>query len=859
MSKLHRLTASSPMVHKALAAVLSALPFVAANADSPPATGPADGASSGLESIVVVGTNRRDQEALDSLSPISVISGETLRSSGAATLSEAIVRSDPAANFPQNTTGPQAASNGLSIALQGLAPDQTLILVNGRRLVPQSTITAGSPPMFGYMGQPQDINIIPLAAVDHIEILKDGASAQYGADAVAGVVNIVLKSRALGGEVAGNIGVYEDSHSPHGEPDPSANLSGWKGFELPGHGLLTVSAEYNSLYQPEQGAPSPNPIYGPAGSSTAQGNQPAYDTLRHLMGYAGPVKDGKILASAQANLADDLVYYGSASFAHFRKIGLSLTVDDYQSSATIGYFPQGRDDYSIVTGNAATLQQGVRYSAGIYGDFDFNLNAGVNHQGTFNALAYNAAIADYNLANPNSPYATPIGLNTGATETALTELNAGWNREFDVGQYKPLTASAGISARLDRYEQIAGEWASWFVPDGAVVGPGHYIWSAASQKYIPVNPSTPATGPGGTSPAQAGIWGRRVDSIFGDVEGQATETFSYGLASRLERYSDFGSTVSGKLSGRYAIEPSFALRSTLSNGFKAPSIAQQNYQTNGGSVAQGTLLVPSESLTTSNPLAVLLGARPLKPEKSFNFSFGAVWEPSKNSSISADVFRIDVDNVINFSEPIQDTGNGALNAFLVAHGYQSGTIARFYVNGMDTTTNGVDIVAKHRFEQPGVGTWDLSAAYEETDTTASNLLVTPAALAGTGVKLISQVDMLGVTRATPNEKIFLGEKLKHGAWTFDLLEKYYGSYIEVLSSTKPVPQTFNGQPIVDLNIDYAINKHFTWSLGAKNLFATFPDFENPSTRRVGQTLYPNLAPEGFAGRYVYTGVDFSFD
>jgi len=834
---------------KTLVALLGALFIAPALAETAPAEHEA-ATQQTLGAVVVVGSNRPDQEALKSSSPIDVVSAEQLKDSGASTLSEALIRLNPSVNFPQNTTGPQAATNGMSIALHGLTPDQTLVLINGKRLVSQSTLTAGNPPMFGYMGQPQDINIIPFSAIDHVEILKDGASALYGADAVAGVVNIVLKDRSSGGGLFAQVGNYVSKDMPHGAPSPSADIKGWKGFELKGDGFLTLSAEVNAINHPEQGVASPNPIYGPTGSSTAQGTQPAYDTMRHLMGYAGPVLDYKLLANAELGLTDQLRYYGNASYAHIRKAGESLTVDAYQNTAIIdpNYFPQGRDDQSIIENVALTVQQGFKYKDAKLGDFDLGINLGTNRSNTFNQLAYNQTLGT----------ASPIGLNMGTTVSTVVEGNLNWVKQFDLGQFKPVSVSAGTDVRRDNYRTIVGDWASWVQGPVTTIGAGHYTWNAATGAFTASNASTPTTTPNGINPVDAGSWSRTVKSIFADVEGQPTQQFSYGVAGRLENYSDFGGTASGKLSGRYDFTPEFALRSTLSNGFKAPSLIQENYK-GTSSVAQGTLLVPSLALPTNSPLAVLLGAKPLKPEKSLDFSVGAVWQPAKVTSLTADIYRVNVKDMLNYSEALQDNKNGNFNAFLVANGYTSGTIARFFVNGMDTATTGLDITGKHEIVQPGVGLWNLSLAYSYAHTTASNLIQTPSQLAGTGAALISTVDVLGVTRASPNSKLILGEKLTRGDWTYELAEKRYGTYVEALISTTPTPQTFSAQWVTDLDIGYKVKKSVNVHFGAKNLLDSYPDQEWASNRRVGQTKYPNLAPEGFAGRFIYTNLAWDFE
>lgn len=814
-----------------------------------PGDGAADAADSGgeLDTIVVLGTNRKDQTALGSTSPVDVIGSDALTQSGASSLSEALVRLSPAVNFPQNSVGPMA-SNGKSIALRGLSPDQSLVLVNGKRLVAQATLTTGNPPMFGYMGHPQDINIIPISAVERVEILRDGASALYGSDAIAGVVNIVLKSNRSGGNFTGQIGQFTAERKEHGAPGtPPHSAQAWHGWNLGEGGFLNVSAEYEKSTHPEDGVPSPNPIYAPAGPA-AQGDQPDYDRNRHYMGYAGPSTAYKALVNAELPLGENFRGYATLSGAYIDRVGASLTVPMYDAKATIGLFPEGRDDFPEVTTEAITSIAGVKFALGNSGDFDFGLTYGRNRNENYGPQYYNQSMG----------LDSPIGLDTGATTTSLFGANLDWLRPFEWGLISPVTVSAGLAYREDRYEAKEGEFASWYYVPGATIGPGHYRWNAATQTFTPLNPTTAAQNGGGISPDEAGTWTRDVLGVYGDIEGQLTRKLSFGVAGRFEDYSDAGSAASGKLSARYDFTPTFGVRTTLSNGFRAPSLIQSNYTSRQATAAVGTLLIPAWSLPTSDPLARLLGAQDLKPEKSVQLSTGFVWRPNPRSSITVDAYQIKVKDKIAYSENLQDTGNGLFNSILLANGYQSGSVVRFFTNGIDSRTNGIDFIGRTAFEQDGVGLWDLYAGFTALDVKVTRVAPTPASIASTGARLIGIQIPLMITDGTPDTKLSLGQRLTTGKWNFGLVEKRYGNYKETLSSTAPTIQTFGAQWVVDLDIGHELNSATHIVVGAKNVFASYPDEEWPSNRRVGQTRYPHLSPEGFDGRLLYARFTLDF-
>jgi iron complex outermembrane receptor protein len=815
------------------AGVTTAMPVAFANPD---AEGDAH-----IQDVVVVGTNRSDVTALESTAPIDVFSAEVLESSGATNLSEALQRLSPSLHFPQGAVSPMGAGNPRSISLRGLSPDLTLVLVNGKRQVASANVTTGTPPVYAYGSQTVDVNMIPLSAVERIEVLRDGASAQYGSDAIAGVVNIVLKNRADGGNIRASFGQFSRKAD-----EPTTAVEGWHGFRLPGGGKLTAGFDYGRSSNPEEGTPNQNVNYF---ATNAQGQQvlvttplplppgltpdpreATWDRYGHLWGYPPDIHSYNLFANTEWDLSDAWQAYGFATFGRNKKIAGTNHVTAASDQNVRALFPDGIDPYTIVTSKQLAVAGGLRYRTDALGAFDFGTYFGRFTKNTVSAPT----------VNPTFGVDSPTRLDMGGGDNRLTSVTLDWVKEQAVSFLpRPLTISAGAAYRKERFANVAGEYHSW--ADGGVPildGPN-------AGRFAPL--------PGGIRPEEATVAYRNVRSIYLQAENQITEQLSGGVAVRAEKYSDFGSTESVRISGRYEITPAFALRATAGTGYRAPSLGQINYTTGSGGVQPLTgITLKNKGFPVNDPVARALGAVDLKPEKSVNYSLGAVWRQGSAHSLTIDVFQTDIQDKVALSSDF-NVSDPRVAALL--QDYRDIQIARFFTNGFDVRSRGVDVVQSSRFAL-GRGALDLSVGFSLVDNETSHLV--PNAVTGTPV-LVNQQAIWSVEEYAPRDKLIISARYFLNDLTVNLTQKRYGTYSESLSSTSPTLQEFSPQYITDLDIAYQLTNAARVSIGAKNLFGSKPDRQlYPQNSRLLQTNYSNLAPEGFSGTFMYASFSYDF-
>ncbi len=812
----------------ASAALISAIPSLAmaANADADAPATPADAAadngdSAGGGDIIVLGTRRANVRALDSTAPVDVVDEKQLSAIGAANLSEALQRISPSVNFPQGAVAPMGAGNARSISLRGLSPDQTLVLINGKRLVTSANVTTGSPPVWGYGAQSVDINAIPLNAISRVEILRDGAAAQYGSDAIAGVVNLVLRSSDKGGDVQAQLGQYKNKAGRI-----SQSYQGWVGFGLPSDGFLTLSFNAENTVHPKSGLPDNRQQY-----FTGDPREATYNREGHLWGYPPSMKAYNFLANAGIDLADGLEFYTFGSFANILKVAAVNHVTARDDGNVRALFTDGINPFSRVRSKAATGAAGLKYTDDALGAFDLGVNYGRYWQKTRQTPHVNASFGT----------SSPIGYLMGRNRNELLNVSLDWVKDVPVGFLgEPLNISGGVAYRRERYENIAGERAS-YANGGVLILDGPNAGKAAP---------TPA----GTTPDDAGVYKRNVKSVYVGIENQVSREFQIGLAARLEDYSDFGSTANGRISARYDFSPAIAIRATASTGYRAPSLGQIGYATTASSIVAGsTEIVKNRSFAVDSPVARLLGAQDLKPEKSRNLSAGLVLRPIPDASLSVDVYQIKVRDKVALS---QDFQGPAVRALLAANGYPDIIVARFFTNALDTRTRGIDIVGQYGLRLDAESKLDFNIGYSRSRTKVTD--INSDALAGGGTLVVGNQAIWMLEEAPPRDKLVAGATYTRGGLTASLTEKRYGKYAESLSAIVPTLQTFGAQWITDLDVGYRFSNGLNVGIGSKNLFSSKPDKQWASNSRLFQTIYSNLAPEGFDGAYYYARVGFSF-
>ncbi len=768
-----------------------------------------------LQQVVVTGTRSSDRTVGDSLSPIDVLTTADLAASGASDLATALSTLLPSLDFPR-----PAINDGNDAVrpatLRGLSPDDVLVLVDGKRY--HTTSLVNYLPSLGQGSAPVDLNSIPMSAIDHIEVLRDGASAQYGSDAIAGVINIILKHGARAGSndisvnggimdkgdgaqngLSGSVGIPLGGASANGDSPGWARLS-WNYSDVMNTNRAANTDRASNLY------PS-NKING-VGFPFERYGDPAVVTKQALINFGYTLTPNV-----------DLYGYLNLSQRDVTSNGYYRAGGNYRNTTAIypnGFLPQivnNVKDASAVFGAKGVTDGGWHWDAS--GDFGYN------------SMSF---IIQHSL-NINQFYSTgssPTTFRAGTFGTKQSVANIDLNKEYSPSFLpNPVTVAFGGEYRKDQYSIKAGEPSSYFLDPTAIDPISGGVAPGGSQVWP------------GLSPQVAGNFSRHSVAGYVDLETDLTNKLSAGVAARYENYSDAGSTRSGKLSLRYQLTDTFALRGTVSNGFRAPSLAQQNYESVVTAIPHG-VLEQVGTFRTSSPVAISLGAKPLTPEKSTNFGIGAVWQPTNDFSATLDLYRIKITNQILYSDVITVTPT-------VANGEVSE--AQFFVNGGSTQTTGGDLILNQRVDLGAMG--QLNLGLSSNFNSAKFLTVTSPAFGRSSQGLI--------TKSTPrNKNVFYGDWAIQNYHLHANLTRY-GPYTRV-GFTPAGDQTFSASWLLDLSASYRWNA-FIFTVGADNVTNQYPDKVLPTTDNedYGSGLqYSPLSPFGMNGRYWYGKVTYRF-
>ena len=803
--------------HPLTLGLLLALAAAPALAQTPEETqDPADA----LETVVITGTRTATRTVASSPSPIDVITPAALEATGTTELATALSRALPSLNFPRPaiTDGTDAVRPA---QLRGLAPDQVLVLVNGKRRHTTALINLNGSQ--GRGSSPVDLNAIPISAIQRVEVLRDGASAQYGSDAIAGVINIVLKGSDHGGSISANAGQYSAGDGR------SAQLAGDVGIKLGENGSLHLAAEARDQDQTDRARPyvlAPGVVVRPITAPP-----PGVVVQR----YGDPeIEQFAVSANAELTVNEAVTLYGFANAS--RRDALSngffrpaLDTRNIPAIYPDGFLPQIRN---IAEDRAAVI--GLRGLTVLDWDVDLSYNYGNNDLsfGVENSL--NRSIGPTSQRN----------FYAGALEISQHLLNLDVSRGFDVSWLAtPLNVAWGLEWRGEDFQQSAGELAS-YVNGGALL-PGGVPAPSGSQVFP------------GFRPSDGGDFNRESYAAYLDLEADVTDKFNLGLAVRAEDYSDFGDTTSGKVSARYDFSDKVALRGTVSTGFRAPSLQQQFFRSTATNFIGG---VPFDIRTfrVNDAAAIALGAEPLKAEESKNLSLGLVLQPIDNLYVTVDAYRIDIDDRIMLSENL--TSN-AVRAYLNANVDPALGGGRYFTNAIDTSTKGVDIIGTYRWGI-GNGSLDLTAGYNYNKTTVERIAPNPAALTAidpTAVR-IGRVEVGRLTVGAPRDKFQLGGLYKLGNWSIGANATRYGEF-SVLFGNNPADtsrdQTFDPQWSLDLTGSYAY-RNWDFTLGADNVLNDYPDEVLFANSTNGQLPYSASSPNGFNGAYVYARIGYKW-
>jgi iron complex outermembrane recepter protein len=761
------------------------------------AAGTAD--AGGLDEVVVTGTRELNVKARDSVAPIDVIPASALVATGATDLRDALERTLPSLN--RQSFGGDLGNLTDSIQLRGLSPDHVLILINGKRRHTTASIYADSGPLQG--SAPVDIDLIPISAIDHIEVLRDGAAAQYGSDAIAGVINIILKSADHGGDASVTAGEYYKRDGFTGD----AGVDG--GFALGEGGFLHLSADY--LHHDHSVRSGPDSRTG---------------VVDNLI-FGDPLINRSSLAyNAGKSFADNAIEaYSFATYAHRN----AESYENYRLPNKIpAIYPNGFSPQETISEN------------------DFSVTAGVKGNDLFGwhwdvASTYGSDNDHFGLVDSGNPTLFELTGSTPTTFDIASFKNTQWTnnldlvRPFDIGLAAPFNVAFGAEYRRETYKVGAGQ-------------PESYI-DGGSQSFQ------------GLAPVNAGSYSRSNYAGYIDLATNPVEHWQVELAGRYEHYTDFGRTTNGKFSTRYDFTPRFALRATVSNGFRAPSLAQEYFSDLNVSPTGA-----SGQLAAHSPAATLLGATQLKPEKSNNFSVGLVAEPIDRLHVSVDGYLITIKNRIVDGGTY--AGAEAINA-LAANGITlppgidpADVSAVYFSNGADTKTYGADFTADFRNDLGDAGTidWDASANYNHT-------VITRIGLDGNGNPLLNAQTASYLATAQPQSKIIVGGIWRRTGWLASVHEIRYGKSVQqdsfytgpnAFSITTFYQSVNDPKYITNVEAGYEWRSGFSWVVGANNLFDVYPKTLPPAQRYIGTALYDTSTGVGIDGGYYYTRVAFKF-
>ena len=757
--------------------------------------------------------------------PVDVIPQEQIQASPSTETSQIIQKIAPSFNFPRPTIS-DGTDSVRPATLRGLGPDQLLVMVNGKRRHASALVNANNTVGRGSSGV--DLNAIPASAIENIEILRDGAAAQYGSDAIAGVINMVLKSDVQPLRVDAKVG--QTSHDDGEMLDTSIN-GGW-GL---GRGVLFLTGEYRVRYDTNRASPDLRDqiVAGDGGHNavpqpnTHWGDSYARDLMTFVNFNLPLTADSKQVFYA----------FGGHSLRHGSHGGnyrRALQVQNWPQIYPLGFLPliQPRvADTSLTTGVRGELASWFYDLSGGYGKnkFDFyvtdSLNTSLGPTSTQTRF-YSGSLGDDQL-------------------TANLDLSKSYKPAMMSG---PLYVAVGAEFRRDGFEQHAGE-------------PNSYINGGVRDRNGGIAPAGAQVFPG-FQPSNEVDVSRNSKSVYADLEGDVFEKLRVGLAGRYENFSDFGNTTNGKLTVRYSPIQQLIFRDAASTGFRAPSLSQGNFSAISTNFILNTstgVVEPFETGTyrVNTPLARALGATDLKAEKSKNLSAGVVWQPLANLELTADYFHITIDDRIVFS------GNFQGPQILPLISPFGATAARFFTNAIDTETNGYDLVGNYQRPLLG-GRVDLSAAYSNNETEIVGEVATPPQLAGLGNVLFDRIERRRVECGQPKDNVRLMQSWNRSGWSTTLRESRYGEYCSF--TILPIDdQVYEAEWLADAEVAYRWN-NYTFAVGAENVFDKFPDrnlvrnINGAFTAQInnGVATYPINTPFGMNGRFFYTRVGYSF-
>lgn len=816
----------------------------------------------GIEELIITGSRAQPRSVYDSVAPIDVISAENFTNQGDTDISTLLRNVVPSYNVNTQPIS-DAATLVRPANMRGLAPDHTLVLVNSKRRHRASVIYwLGNGVSDGAQGP--DISPIPASALKQVEVLRDGAAAQYGSDAIAGVINFILKDDNEGGSLEFKTGQYYEGDGQ------LYSIAGNIGLPLSENGFANFSFEYGGSDATNRSVQRDD-----AQELVDAGNSFVNDPAQ-VWGQPKISDDLKLFANLGLELGDNKEAYAFGNFAkkevdggfYFRnpntrsavfattnenneaiRLVADLTPDNTGNCPTLLIPDASAADYEdqLAADNAALAElsanpdcfvfnelfpggftprfggtmtdiagtAGVRQTSDNGWNWDVSVSAGLNDADFFIANTVNASLGA----------ATPTTFDPGKYTQLDQSFNIDLSKLYDVGLASDLNFATGFEWRRESFTITAGDPESFEI--GVLAGQG---FSAASNGFP------------GFSPLAAGRWGRSNIAAYADVEVNVVENWLVAAAVRAEDFEDFGTTTNTKLATNFKINDIASLRASYSTGFRAPTPGQSN-AFNVSTQFDFTIndLVNNGTIPSTNPVAELRGGIPLDAEKSVNYTAGIVFQLGA-FNITMDYFNIELSDRLAISQNFSLTDDEITD--LIASGVSNAANLqnfRFFTNDFDTTTQGFDIVASWGTELWG-GNSDFSLAYNSTQTTVDSF--TP--------EIIDEGRIKQLEEGLPQTRWNISNFYSLGAFSLMTRLSYYDEFYDSEDG-----QTYGGEYIVDLEGTYTISDHYSVSLGAQNILDEYPD-ENPAAAGGVGNLYSQFSPSGFGGGFYYARVKYQF-
>ena len=776
----------------------------------------------GFTEEITVGSRAPGAEA-ELAVPVDIITSEQIEATGATETMQVIQMLAPSFNFPRPTIS-DGTDSVRPATLRGLGPDQVLVLINGKRRHQTALIHINSTIGRGSAGV--DLNAIPVSAIERIEILRDGAAAQYGSDAIAGVINIVLKSGVsrptLSFRSGGNRGTFADVFGTERDftDGGTYDVSGSWGLSLGPRGSVTVAAEYRDRKGTNRAGPDTGDAFSP---------QP------NIHWGDSEEKNGLLFANAEVALDEgrrsSLYVFGGwtrRTGSHGGNYRRRLDAGNVPAIYPNGFLPL------IEPINVdASIAGGVR---GVGGAWAWDLSAVYGH----NRLDYHVSNSlNVSLGASIPPNQTEFY--SGAIAFNEFTLNADARRQIGLGLSRPANLAFGFEYRRDNYQITPGE-------------PASYIDGGSRDQFG--NPAIPGAQVfPGFRPSNETDASRNSVAAYIDVEADVTDMLRLGGAGRWEHFGDFGNTGDGKFTARLQPHRRFVARGAVSTGFRAPSLGQMHFSTVSTNFTLiGGAFVPVEAGTfpVASPQARALGATDLIPEESMHYSAGVVLNPVDPLEFTLDYYHITIDDRIVLS----DNFTGGRIADLLRPFGANG--ARYFTNAIDTETQGVDIIANYAATLAGDSALRLQAAFNHTQTDIRRISATPPQLVGFENTLFSRIppndiEFRRFTCAQPENNVRLMADWRKSVFGVVVRGNRFGDYCSV----EAIDQIYRAEWLVDVEATYQFQSAL-FGFGIQNIGNALPDTNLVAVSNRGGRTFPRNAPFGFNGRYLYGRIGYTF-